>query len=130
MVQKIIGYLLLVIGLFIIIFSLSNIFGLLNKTVVPTNFFDLDAIVVKNNIPLDNFPASIKPLLEQAVNSAPPMVIVNKKDINDTTNFFVYIFVMGFFMNGGYLLAKIGTKLIREVHINVDMPQNKNPQTI
>ena len=130
MIQKIIGYLLLTIGLFIMTASLLNIYGLFNKTIEPVKFFDLDAISVKNNIPLDNFPADIRPLLEKAINGAPPMVIVNKKDINDTTNFFVYIFVLGFFTNGGYLFAKVGTKLIREIHINVDVPQNKTPQIV
>lgn len=129
MVQKLIGYLLLMLGLFVMLICLSNIYGLYAKNIETVSFFDLDAIVLKNNISLDNFPENVRPLLQKSINETPPMVLMNKKDINDTTNFFAHIFLVGFIMNGGYLFAKIGTKMIREVHINVDMPQKLN-QTV
>jgi hypothetical protein len=128
MAQKIVGYFLLIIGLFVIITSVFNIYGLLKKTIEPANLFDLQAISVNNEIPIDTLPDNVKSLLGGSLKNSSSMVILSKKDLNDVVNFFAHIFIMGFIMNGGYLVAKIGVKMIREINISVVAPQNKNPQ--
>ena len=130
MVEKIAGYVLLVFGFMVIFFSLSNIFMIMNRTSEPIQFVDMDAIVLKQNIPLSSFPESIRPQLEEAINGAAPMVLMNKKDINQSTNFMFHIFIMGFFINAGSAIATLGTKLIREVNIKVDANQTKTAPTV
>lgn len=126
MAEKIVGYVLLIFGFMIMFFSLTNIFMIVNRSSEPIQFVNLDAIVLKQSIPLKGFPESIRPQLEEAINAAPPMVLMNKNDINQTTNFMFHIFIMGFILNAGFNIAIIGTKLIREINIKVDSSQIKN----
>lgn len=124
-----VGYFLLLVGIFVIVTCVFNIYGVFRRTIEPSNYFDLEAIVVNNEIPINNLPENIKSILGASLKQSSTMVILSKKDINEIANFCAHLFIMGFIMNSGYLFAKIGIKIAREVNINVEVLQNKTNQT-
>ena len=103
MTEKIIGYLLIIIGVFVIFLSGLNGYQILTKKTQPIQILNLKGI----NINLSQT-TGIK---------QPPVDLISAKDLNNTLNFFVHLAVLGFFLNVGFKIASLGVNLVRPITI-------------
>lgn len=112
--SKIIGYILLTIGLGIIIASCVSVFMIISGRSVPIQVFNLPSISLDfGSLVANEFGT------EMAGNIAPRAEIFSKEALNHSLNFFAHIIVMGFFVNVGYKTANIGTGLVRPIKVSL-----------
>ena len=132
--DKIIGYLLLVVGLVIIVFTLLNIFGLFTGKTTPASIFDLPGIEVDLG---QSYEVSLPPDMEAAgVKVQQPQS--NKQELlpgvtlTQTTNFFAHLVILGFISSAGFKIARLGTQLIRPIIVKSsraeDLVKSKKPK--
>lgn len=107
MSEKIVGYLLLTIGVFVILFSALGVYTAFIKKSVPLKFFDLPGVTIQANKQM----------------GIPEMEIVPKGSVNETANLVAYLALMGFLVGAGYKLAMVGVGLLRPVVIKQRDPQ-------
>lgn len=103
MTEKIIGYLLIIIGIFIIFLSGLNAYQILTNKTQPVKILNLQGV----NINLSQT-TGIK---------QPPIDLLSAKDLNDTLNFFAHLALLGLFINIGSKIAFLGVNLVRPIII-------------
>lgn len=99
MSERITGYLLLIIGVGIILLALLNGYGIFSGTLQPVQFFNFSSVALD---------------IGQTKQE-----IFSGKDLSQTTNFFLQLILLGFFVNVGFKLATLGTQLLRPIKIEV-----------
>jgi len=120
MSEKVVGYILLAIGLFIIIFTLVNVYGLVAGSTQPFQVFNLDSISIDLNqlsqgtvkLPqeLEDMGVSVEPPQGSSVQEIFPSSILNQ-----TSNVFVHIIILGFVASVGYKIAHLGVQMLRPI---------------
>lgn len=100
MSEKITGYLLLVIGIGIIFLALLNGYGLFSGTLAPIKFINFQ------NVGFD-------------LGTGVKQDLISGADLSNSTNFFLQLFLLGFFVNVGFKLSTLGTQLLRPIKIEV-----------
>jgi len=107
MTEKLIGYLLLVIGVVVILVSAFSVYQVLTAKAQP-------AVFVKPGPSVLNIPITVAPGL-------PPVNIPLELDkilpVMSLTNTFIHLMLMGFLVNVGFRLASLGTSLVRPIVI-------------
>lgn len=109
-VEKIIGYLLLLIGLSVIVFSAFSVINVFKGRSQPYNLFSLPAISM-NLSKLAGQPVPPEANLEQE--------LVAADIINKPTNLIAHLLFMGFITTVGFKIAQLGIMLVRPVKVNV-----------
>ncbi|PIP15058.1 hypothetical protein COW98_00155 [Candidatus Roizmanbacteria bacterium CG22_combo_CG10-13_8_21_14_all_35_9] len=104
MMEKIIGYLLIIIGVFVIFLSGFNGYQILTKKTQPIKILNLKGININ--------------LSQTTGVKQPPVELVSAKDLNETLNFFAYLTVLGLFINVGFKIASLGVNLVRPIKID------------
>jgi hypothetical protein len=99
MSEKIIGYLLLTMGVGIIILTLLNGYGIFSGTLQPVPFFNFSPISLDLG--------------------ATKQELLSGRDLSQSTNFFLHLILLGFFANIGFKLASLGIQLLRPIKIEV-----------
>jgi hypothetical protein len=104
--EKIIGYSLLFVGIFLIIVSVFSVFQVFTGAVKPVQLFQMQGISLdlgtQNGIKL------------------PSTEIVPAAMLNDTTNLFVHLLLMGFIASTGQKLASLGIELLRPIVVKLN----------
>jgi len=101
MPEKIIGYLLIVVGIFVICLSGFNGYQIITKKTTPIKILNLKGVTID---------------LGQTTGVKQPGVeIFSAKDLNSTLNFFAHLAVLGLFVNIGFKIASLGVSLVRPV---------------
>lgn len=122
MTEKILGYILLGLGLMIIFGSTFSAYQVFTKKAKPIELFNfsgikIDPAVLQPDLP-DNIPSEMQQLVNQQTASK-PMEIVPPEILNDSSNLFAHLILMGFLVTVGGKIAQLGTFLIRPLMINV-----------
>lgn len=113
MSEKILGYLLLLLGLGIIFVSTLSAYRVLTKKEAPIQLFNFSGISLK---PTQMLGSSLPPqLLSQIKGSESPIEILSPQILNDTSNIFVHLMFMGFFVSVGFKIASLGAMLVRPI---------------
>lgn len=107
MSEKVIGYILLSVGILLILFTAFNIISVFTGSAKPVQMFNFEGIGV-NTSDLD-------------------LDLVSPDLINQTSNLFAHIFLMGFISTVGFKLASLGTMLVRPIVVKVK--EANAPQT-
>ena len=107
--NKVIGYSLIVIGLFLIAFTMLNIYDVFQGRVKPFPLFNFQAISLD---------------FSKMVEQAPPganlsQELVASNLLNDPMNFTAHLLMMGFIASGGFKIASIGVMMVRTIKVNV-----------
>lgn len=106
MPEKIIGYTLLLVGVFIIAWSAFDVYSVFTKKKKPVALF--------------NFPAQTLNLNEiTGQTSLPKTEIISAGVINETVNLISHIFIMGFVLNVGYKISSLGVTLVRPIEVKL-----------
>ena|SRR3990167_6125324 len=114
MSEKMIGYVLLILGIFVIIFSAVNITLVFTKQIQPVQLFSGAGISLDPATLLGNsLPAGV------ATKTGAKQEIISGEFLNQTSNIFAHVFLMGFMASIGYKLSSLGVQLVRPIVIKV-----------
>lgn len=118
MTEKIIGYLLLGIGLLFIVYSAFDSYQVFTKQKQPIQLFTFSGISLDVTQALS---AGLPKELTQTGFSLPPQKqqIISADMINIPMNLFAELLLMGFMASIGARLATIGTQLIRPIVVKL-----------
>lgn len=120
MSEKIIGYLLLVVGILIIVASAFSTYAVYTDKTEPVKLFHFKPISLNTNeIIAANLPAEMSGSLTQQPTQVQQTELIPAEMLNDTTNIFAHLFLMGFIASVGYKIASLGTQLIRPIVVKM-----------
>lgn len=141
MVEKIIGYILLVFGITIILYSATNTYLVFTKQQPPISLFNFSGISMDLSkfIPNIGTPIEDSQVLKQTkISNSGKAEFISADMINQSSNIFAHLMLMGFLATIGFRLASLGISLIRPIVVHLKakevsafepiLPQN-NPNT-
>jgi len=122
---KIVGYILLIVGIILIIIAGTNVYLVFMGNAQPINLFqtvgvslDLGELMGLNNLPGAN-------------NANLTQEIIDANSLNQMLNLTAHILLMGFVASVGYKLASLGTNLVRPIIVKAgDRPDLTTPKPI
>ncbi|OGD08788.1 hypothetical protein A2397_05190 [Candidatus Amesbacteria bacterium RIFOXYB1_FULL_44_23] len=106
MSEKVIGYILLLIGVLSIIFSTYNAFQVFTGKAKPIQYF------TEKNSPLDL--SSLSGMLGPTSGT-----LVSASSVNDGLNLTLHIFLISIISGAGYKLASLGIMLLRAIEVKL-----------
>ncbi|KKP59831.1 MAG: hypothetical protein UR52_C0002G0059 [Candidatus Gottesmanbacteria bacterium GW2011_GWA1_34_13] len=116
MSEKIIGYLLLITGIVIMILASFSVYRVFTKQTKPVQIFNTSGI----NLDLNKLIAgSLPPQAQTQLNSQATQQIIPPELINDSSNIFMHLVLMGFFVSLGYKLSSLGINLLRPIVVKL-----------
>lgn len=107
--EKIVGYLLLFIGVVIILYSGINVYQVFTKQIDPINLFAFNGIGIDFSKMIEGAPPNANLTQE----------LVAPNVLNQPMNYIAHVVLMGFIGSIGYKLASIATMLVRPIHVTV-----------
>ena len=111
MQERIVGYLLLVIGLIVIAFSSFSIYQVFTRSSQPIQLFDLKALNIDASSLLGNDTVKLNR------NENLKLEIISKEDLDKTFNVIAHVILMTFFVNVGARVASLGISLIHPIKV-------------
>lgn len=121
MSEKMIGYILLLVGIGIILFSAFDVILVFTKSKEPIQFFSFSGL----SIDFARFlPEELSQLNQMRGNTQMNQEIIPADMINVTSNIFIHLIFMGFFASVGMRIATIGTYLLRSIHVHLKEEKN------
>jgi len=118
--EKIVGYILLSVGLLVIAASTLNVYQVFSKQIEPVQIFSFPSVsldlgsAISGQLPEDER----APMQAQMGNSAKQEIIPSAV-LNDSSNLAAHLFLMGFIVSVGYRVASLGTQLVRTIVVPV-----------
>lgn len=109
--EKIIGYILLILGFAIIIYSSIDVINVFQGKSQPFNLFTFESISID--------------LSSLLTGQAPPsgiemnQTLVDKDLLNSPMNIMAHLLLMGFIASAGFKIAQIGVMLVRPIKVNL-----------
>lgn len=104
MTEKVIGYVLLTVGLLIIVFAAVNVFAVFTGQAQPVQLFHFQSVSLDLGSSL-GLPKGTSPATE----------LLSAKDLNQMSNIGAQLLLMGFLAGVGQKLAALGVDLIRPI---------------
>ena len=119
MSEKIIGYILIVLGIIIISASTYSAYSVFTKKAQPVELFSFQPIGIDTNQLLgSSLPPEFAGLMQKQTNAS-KTEIVPAALINDSSNIFAHLLLMGFLASVGYKLASLGVMLVRPIVVKL-----------
>ncbi len=118
MTEKIIGYLLLVVGVVIILFSGLSVYKVFNREWQPVQPFQFTGI----SIDLSSMLTASLPPEVAARNRQQPTAkteLISGEMLNSSANIAAHLLLMGFIASIGYKLASLGVMFLRPVNVKL-----------
>lgn len=120
MSEKIIGYLLLILGIGIIIYSAISVYRVFTNKAKPVALFNFPPISLDLGSSLT---ASLPPELKQALNQQPlpsqKTEIFPAEILNSNMNIFAHLILMGFMASIGFKIASLGVMFLRPIVVKL-----------
>lgn len=108
--EKVTGYVLLAVGILIILLSAFNIYLIFVGQTKPVQIFNFPPISLDLTSSLG---------LPTTGGKAAPTELASATMLNDTSNFFAHLFILGFFLNVGSKIGSLGIELLRPVVVKL-----------
>lgn len=116
--NKIIGYILLIIGISIILFSGFSVYQVFNGQINPYNLFTLNSI----NLDLKTM---ISPEQASLISGNTNIELFSGDVFSQFTNIFMHLLLMGFLANAGYKIAIIGSHMIKSIEFKTKIDKKE-----
>lgn len=121
---KITGYILLIIGILTILLSGLSVYQVFTKRTNPIDLFNFSGISIDTSkigqqIDTTSLPPSAQELIKTNSQTPQKTEILPAEVLNQTSNIFAHLFLMGFIASIGYKLAGLGVMLLRPVEVKV-----------
>lgn len=128
MSEKIIGYLLLAIGLTVILYSAVSVYMVFTKKSEPVKLFNFSGVSIDTADLLgENMSQEQKQLAKEQLGDA-SVEIIPSNLLNDSSNIFAHLFLMGFVASIGYRLGMLGIYLLRPIKVNLKEAKPEPPK--
>lgn len=108
--EKIAGYILLVSGILVIAFAAWSVFSVFTKKSTPVQLFSFSGI----SLDASKLTGGAVPQSKDS-----QMELIPSSLLNDTSNIFAHLFLMGFIAGIGHKIASLGVMLLRPVEVKV-----------
>ncbi len=118
MAEKIIGYVILGIGIIIIALSAVNGFRLITKQAQPVQLFNIANS--DSQIPLDFNGSKVNINSSTLLNS----LGLSSPTLNFSLNLVFHLMILGFIAKMGFHLASLGTMLVRPIKVDIKAKEN------
>jgi hypothetical protein len=118
--EKTVGYILLSAGVLVIALAAISVLLVFTKNVQPVQLFNFQGVSLDLS--------SVVPQLPGTKPSAAKTEILPSNVLNDSSNVFAHLFLMGFIANIGGRIATLGVQLLRPVEVKVrtkEVPVNQ-----
>lgn len=125
MTEKITGYILLAAGVMSIIFAALSVYSVFTKKSKPVQLFNFEGISLDVSQLAGQLPQELPDNLPPNV-SLPKAELIPASVLNESSNIFAHVFLMGFIASAGQKIASLGTQLVRP--INVKLRTKEEPQ--
>jgi hypothetical protein len=121
MSEKIIGYLFLIVGLLIAGYSCFSMYQVFTKRTEPVQLFTFAGISLDPaKFTAGSLPAGIPSQITQQLQvGMKAMEIIPANVLNDTSNIFAHMLLMGFVASIGFRLATLGATLVRPIVVHL-----------
>lgn len=118
--EKVIGYSLVIIGILTILFSAISVYLVFTKKSEPVKLFNFQGIGLDlASLFSDSLPPETSKLLNQNQGKSTRTEIISADLVNDTSNIFAHLLLMGFIASMGYKLASLGVMLVRPIVVKL-----------
>lgn len=118
MSEKAVGYSLLVVGILVILISALSVILVFTGNQKPVQIFNFESIGLDASSFLGgDLPPEQRAIVEQA--GSKKVDLIDAAILNDTSNLFAHLFLMGFVSTVGFKLASLGTMLVRPVVVKL-----------
>ena len=109
MSEKVIGYILLGLGIGAILFSVLNVYQVLTKRIQPIDLFSFESVSL-----------DFSKLADQADENADlKQELLSSDKLNKPLNITAHLFFMGFVASTGFKIASLGTQLLRPIKVEL-----------
>jgi len=109
MSEKLIGYILLILGVTAILFSVLNVYQVFTKKAQPIDLFSFESVSL-----------DLSKLAEQAPENADlKQELLSSDKLNKPLNIAAHLFFMGFVASTGFKVANLGTQLLRPIKVEL-----------
>lgn len=122
MSEKIIGYTLLVLGLIVIFYSTFSVYQVFTKQSKPVQLFNFKGISIDPSSLMEGsiqLPPELAQFAPQKPTTPPQQEIIPAALINDSSNVFAHLILMGFVMSMGAKIASLGIQLVRPIVVKL-----------
>ncbi len=119
MSEKVIGYILLCVGIIVIALSGYSVFAVFTKQAEPVKLFNFKGIGINvSQIASNSLPAELSQFVSK--NQTPQTTeIISADMLNETSNFIAHYILMGFIASIGFKLASLGVMLVRPIVVKL-----------
>jgi hypothetical protein len=130
MPEKVLGYVLLTVGLVVITFTAWNVWQVFSGKAEPVQIFNFEGISLDPSqfTPQINVPEGMEGLIPQRSQKSEPVEFISPEYLNETANLFAHIMLMGFIASIGGRFASIGVQLMRPIEVKLREAKPQNPQ--
>ena len=120
MTERIIGYILLTLGILVIIFSGLSVYSVFTGRAKPIEIFHFQSISIDlSQMVKENLPPEATKFMQQGQIRSKPTELLSADVLNDTSNILAHLMLMGFLVSVGFKLAQLGTYLIRPIVVKL-----------
>lgn len=129
MTEKIIGYILIAVGLITIALAVNSVYKVFTGKDQPSNIMDLPAITLDMSSLIGG---DISPAQRETINKQNPNLkteLFPAKSLNTPLNLVYHLIFMGFIVTVGFKVASIGTQLARPIKVNLREDKTKEKST-
>lgn len=132
MSEKVVGYLLLFLGLGVILLAGFNVWQIFTKKIKPVQIFNFSGISINSGqtttmaggIDTTGLTAEEVGLLQEMIKQETAktplkMEVIPGDTLNQTTNLFAHVILMGFVASIGYKIAGLGVLMLRPIVVKL-----------
>jgi hypothetical protein len=117
--DRAVGYVLFALGILLIIYSAFNVYQVFTRGFEPVSLFDFQSIGIDaSSLIGSDLPPEQRELLKQSGGSS-NLEIIPAQMINQTSNVFAHIILMGFLASVGYKIASLGIMMLRPIVVKL-----------
>jgi len=120
MTEKVLGYLLIGAGLIAIVYAVLNLFSVFYGKSKPVAIFNFSGISLDTSqlVPQNLTPETSEFFQEQPSGSQ-QTEIISADVLNQSSNIFAHLLLVGFLASAGQKIASIGTMLVRPINVKL-----------
>lgn len=116
MQERVIGYVLLIVGVGTILFAGVNTYMVFTKKIQPIQLFSFAGVSLDmQQMVTGQLSPEQASFVKKQTGEIPKTEIIPANFINDTSNIFAHLMLMGFVASIGYKLASLGTMMTRPI---------------
>ena len=124
--EKILGYILLAVGLVTIIFAVVSVFNVFTAKVEPVDLFKLSGVSLDiGSLVGGDLPSEVIAQIQRTGGSTNGEII-SPDLINKPLNIFAHLTLMGFLASVGFKVSSLGVMLVRPIKVKLKETSGKS----